>query len=331
VFRDAKMEEVNLAPAPDDGILPEGFFVTSNRKTKICLKGKLIPVKNIRMDCCIVVDPLKEEAICLEPRKVKKGDLIVVGNKGVIEEGELEFMTSPISPERPAWIMARDVAKLIKSIKGKGGRIFVVAGPAVVHAGGREALAKLIRMGFVDVLITGNGLAVHDMEASIYGTSLGRSLKNGRYVHHAHHIWTINKVNSLGSIANAVKTGLVRDGIMYECVVNNVKYIIVGSIRDDGPLKDTITDMIKAQDIIRAEITKGVDLVLGLASALLVIGVANMLPYDVTLVVVDINPSVLIKIYDRGSKQTICINSDVGLFLRELVRFIEQEGSSTVS
>jgi len=319
------MDGVKLVPAPSDGILPDGFFVTSNRRTKILLNGKLIPVKNIRMDCCIVVDPKKEEALCVEPRNVKKGDLIVVGDEGVIEEGELKFMVSPISPEKQAWLIAKETSSMMKSIKKRGGRIFVVAGPAVVHAGGREALATLIREGFVDVLITGNGLAVHDMEASIYGTSLGLSLKDGRYIHHAHHIWTINKVNSCGSIANAVKMGLIKDGIMYECVRNNVKYIIVGSIRDDGPLNDTITDMIKAQDVIREEIKRGVDLVLGLASALLIIGVANMLPYDVPLIAVDINPAVLIKIHDRGSQQTICVNSDVGLFLRELVRFIEQK------
>ncbi|RLF25759.1 MAG: TIGR00300 family protein, partial [Thermoprotei archaeon] len=197
-----------------------------------------------------------------------------------------------------------------------GGRIFVVAGPAVIHAGGREALADIVRMGLVDVLIAGNGFAVHDIEASLYGTSLGLSLATSRYVEHSHHMWAINKVRAYGSIARAVKEGLIKDGIMYECIRKGVKFILVGSIRDDGPLPDTIMDMLLAQDLIREEIKKGVDLVLVLATMLLAIGVCNMLPYNVRVVVVDINPMVIAKVHDRGSEQVIGVVTDVGLFLR---------------
>ncbi len=319
------MESVELKPAPEDGVLPDGFYVTSNKRTWIILNGEKIEVKNVRMDCCIVVDPVKKEAYSLEPRKVKKGMLVVVGEKGIIEEEPgFRFMTSPVSTERPTYLIIREVAKELIDVKRRGGRVFVVAGPAVIHSGGRNALAELVRMGYVDVLIVGNGFAVHDLEASIFGTSLGVSLRDGRYVHHATHVWTINKVNSCGSIARAVKLGIVRDGVLYECVRNGVKYIIVGSIRDDGPLKDTITDMVKAQDVIREEIIRGVDLVLVLATMLLGIGVCNMLPYHVKVVFVDINPAVIARVYDRGSTQIRGVVTDVGLFLRELVRVLRE-------
>ncbi|MCD6509495.1 MAG: TIGR00300 family protein [Thermoprotei archaeon] len=322
------MKDAKLAMVREDGILPSDFFVTSNRRTWVMVKGKKIEVEDIRMDCAIVVDPEKMRATCLEPRKIKKGMYVVVGNEGIIEEGEMEFMLSAVSSERPAVHIINEVIRTLLEVKRRGGRIFVVAGPAVIHAGGREALAQLIRWGYVDVLIAGNGLAVHDMEASIYGTSLGVSLRDGRHIHHAHHIWTINRVNACGSIKDAVNRGLVKDGIMYECVKNDVKYILVGSIRDDGPLKDTITDMIKAQDMIREEIKKGVDLVLALATMLLTIGVCNMLPYEVKVIVVDINPAVISKVYDRGSQQVVGVVTDVGLFLRELIRAMERKMSS---
>jgi len=316
---------VKLAPAPKDGVLPEKFFVTSNRRTWILLNGERIEVKNIRMDCCIVVRPEERVALCVEPRRVKRGELVVVGDEGVLEEGEeFRFMGEVTSPERPAHIIVEELAKLMIEVKKRRGRIFVVAGPAVIHAGGREALAEIIRSGLVDVLITGNGLAVHDIEASVYGTSLGVSLETGEYIDHRNHIWTINKVRDVGSIREAVNRGVVKDGVMYECIKNNVKYILVGSIRDDGPLPDTIMDMVRAQDEIRREILKGVDLVLCLATALLTIGVCNMLPYRVKVFVVDINPAVGIKVKDRGSQQVFSVVTDVGLFLRNLAKVIKQ-------
>ncbi|RLE57446.1 MAG: TIGR00300 family protein [Thermoprotei archaeon] len=319
------MESVELKPAPDDGVLPDGFYVTSNKRTWIILNGEKIEVKNVRMDCCIVVDPVKKEAYSLEPRKVKKGMLVVVGEKGVIEEEPgFRFMTSPVSTERPTYLVIRETAEELINVKRRGGRVFVAAGPAVIHSGGRDALAELVRMGYVDVLVVGNGFAVHDLEASIFGTSLGVSLRDGKYVHHATHVWTINKINSCGSIAKAVELGIVRDGVLYECIKRGVKYIIVGSIRDDGPLKDTITDMVKAQDVIREEIVKGVDLVLVLATMLLGIGICNMLPYHVKVVFVDINPAVIARVYDRGSTQIRGVVTDVGLFLRELVRVLRE-------
>jgi len=315
---------VRLIPAPKDGVLPEGFFVTSNRRTWILLRGKRVEVQNIRMDCCIVVHPEEGVAICIEPRKVKKGDLVVVGEEGVFEEkGEFKFMAEPTSPERPAHVAVKELAKLMIEVKQRGGRIFVVAGPAVVHAGGRDALAEIIRAGLVDVLITGNGLAVHDIEASLYGTALGVSLETGEYVDHRNHIRVINKVRAIGSIREAVDRGIVKNGIMYECVRMGVKYILVGSIRDDGPLPDTIMDMIKAQDEIRKEIIRGVELVICLATALLTIGVCNMLPQWVKVFVIDINPAVAIKVKDRGSQQVFSVITDVGLFLRDLAKAIK--------
>jgi len=315
---------VKLLPATENGVLPEGFFVTSNRRTWIILNGKMIEVQNIRMDCCIVVQPDEEKAFCIEPRKVKKGELVVVGTEGVIEEGEFKFMTEPTSPERPAHLIIKELARLLLNVRKKKGRVFIVAGPAVIHAGGREALSELIRLGFVNVLIAGNGLAVHDIEASIYSTSLGVSLETGEYIDHRNHIWTINKIRAVGSIKEAVEKGIIKNGIMYECVKNKVKYILVGSIRDDGPLPDTIMDMIEAQDKIRDEILKGVDLVICLATALLTIGVCNMLPYWIKVFVIDINPAVGIKVKDRGSHQIVSVVTDVGLFLRNLVKIVRQ-------
>lgn len=317
-----------LVPAPADGVLPDGFFVTSNRRTWVALEGQLVEVRDIRMDCCIVVDPSRGEARCVEPRKVRRGMLVVVGREGVVEEGGFRFMGESASSERPAHAAARDVARMIVEAKGRGERVFVVAGPAVIHSGGREALAELVRRGLVDVLIAGNGFAVHDIEASLYGTSLGMSLSDGRYVDHSHHMWAINVVRRCGSIRAAVELGLVRDGVMYECVRRGVKCILVGSIRDDGPLPDTIMDMLAAQDAVREEVRRGVGLVLCLATMLLTIGVCNMLPHDVRVVVVDINPAVVAKVHDRGSLQAVGVVTDVGLFLRELVRALDSEAPS---
>jgi len=319
------MADARLVPAPADGVLPDGFFVTSNRRTWVSIGGRWIPVERQRMDCCIVVEEGK--AYCLEPRRVRRGMLVVVGEEGVREKGGMEFMSSQVSPERPAWLAAKQLAEEMVEVRRRGGRIFFVVGPAVIHSGGREALASVVRKGFVDLLIAGNGFAVHDMEASIYGTSLGRSLRDGRYVHHATHIWTINRVNAAGSIKAAVESGLVKDGVMYECVRRGVRYILVGSIRDDGPLKDTVTDMVVAQDMIREEIARGVDIAVVLATMLLGIGVGNMLPYDTRLVAVDINPAVVSKLYDRGSQQVTGVVTDVGLFLKELNHLLPENSA----
>jgi lysine-ketoglutarate reductase/saccharopine dehydrogenase-like protein (TIGR00300 family) len=215
----------------ENGVLPENYFTTSNRETRVRVNGSLKEVKDIRMDCAIVVRG--KEVLCLEARKVQVGDFVVVGTDGVIEKGDDDFgfMSSGVSSERSAAKAVYEVAVKLKNTR----KAAVVAGPAVVHAGGRDALASVIRKGHVKLLLSGNALAVHDIEACLYGTSLGISLKTGRNSHHSNHLWAINRINAAGGIEEAVESGVITDGIMYECVRNNVPFILAGSLRDDGP------------------------------------------------------------------------------------------------
>ena len=232
-------------------------------------------------------------------------------------------MSNEISSERKVEIAARELAKMIKRIKSRGGKIVIVGGPVVVHTGGVESLSLLIRKGYVDVLLGGNAIAVHDLENALFGTSLGVNLATGKPVDagHRNHMAAINAVNSAGGIKRAVETGMIKSGIMYECVMNNVPFVLAGSLRDDGPLSETIMDLVDAQKAY-AEQLKGADLVLMLATMLHSIAAGNMLPASVKTVCVDINPAVVTKLSDRGSNQARGIVTDVGLFLHILAREI---------
>jgi lysine-ketoglutarate reductase/saccharopine dehydrogenase-like protein (TIGR00300 family) len=228
-------------------------------------------------------------------------------------------MSNEVSSERRVETAVGRVASLLREVRRRGGHIAFVAGPVVVHTGGTEYFSELIRLGYVDVLLAGNALAVHDIEAAMFGTSLGIDLQAGHAVEHGHrnHMRAINAVRRAGGIGNAVDTGVLRSGIMRECHLRSVPYILAGSIRDDGPLPETMMDLVAAQDAYAAALAD-VDAVVMLSSMLHSIGVGNMLPSWVKVICVDINPAVVTKLSDRGSTQTIGIVTDVGLFLRQL-------------
>jgi lysine-ketoglutarate reductase/saccharopine dehydrogenase-like protein (TIGR00300 family) len=234
-------------------------------------------------------------------------------------------MSNEVSSERRVEAAVVRIAEMMQAVRADGGRIAIVAGPVVVHTGGAPYLARLIRGGFVQVLLSGNALAVHDIELALYGTSLGVNMETGRAVEggHHHHMRAINAVRRAGGIPQAVKQGIIKSGIMYECEKSGIDYVLAGSIRDDGPLPDTLMELIAAQDRY-AECLKGVSLVLMLASMLHGIGVGNMLPSAVRVVCIDINPAVVTKLGDRGSSQTVGIVTDTGLFLHQLAATLEK-------
>jgi lysine-ketoglutarate reductase/saccharopine dehydrogenase-like protein (TIGR00300 family) len=279
------------------------------------------------MDALIVVEG--EQAHCRRLRDLRAGDRVVTGMRGirVVPESKerdrlsFAFMSNGISSERQVETAVKQTAALIEHARSQAHKIVAVAGPVVVHTGGAAALSRLIREGYVDVLLSGNALGVHDIEAALLGTSLGIRQTDGRQEEHGHrnHMRAINAIYHCGSIAGAVASGRLQRGIMYECVRNNVPFVLAGSLRDDGPLPDTITDMNLAQDAY-AEKLKGAGLVLCLGSMLHSIAVGNMLPSWVRIVCVDINPAVATKVSDRGTGQAVGVVTDVGLFLDLLAR-----------
>jgi lysine-ketoglutarate reductase/saccharopine dehydrogenase-like protein (TIGR00300 family) len=321
-----EMEGVVLGKAPKDHVMPDKFYSTTHHPTYIHHGGKWIKVQDTKMDSAIVV--AGDKAYCRKLCKVKKGDLIVIGQKGVRVEPPSRprkkslfgFMTSSASSERPSQTLIRQIAGEMLIIKKNGGRIAVVAGPAVVHTGASPALASLVKMGYVSVLLAGNALPTHDIELSVYGTSLGVEISKNIPVSggHKNHLQAISDVIDAGSIKKAVDAGIIKSGIMYECVKNNVPYVLAGSIRDDGPLPDVITDAIEAQDAYLKAL-KGVDLVLMMSTMLHSIAVGNLLPSTVKTICIDIDSSTVTKLIDRGTAQAIGIVTDVGIFLPALV------------
>ena len=318
-------QDAATVPAPQDGCAPDDFYSTTNQRTYVRRLGRWIEVERQRMDAVIVLDA--ERARCRKLRDVRAGDAIVCGVEGIRVVPEFRerdrhgfaFMTNDISSERRVEITAAKVAAMVKEFKDAGGKIAFVAGPVVVHTGGVEYFSHLVRRGYVDVLLAGNALAVHDVELALFGTSLGISLAAGSAVErgHQHHMRAINVINRAGGIRAAVEQGRLRSGIMFECVTHGVEYILAGSIRDDGPISDTVMDLREAQDRY-AEALADVRMVVMLSSMLHSIGVGNMLPSWVRVVCVDINPAVVTKLADRGSAQTVGVVTDVGLFLHHL-------------
>jgi lysine-ketoglutarate reductase/saccharopine dehydrogenase-like protein (TIGR00300 family) len=313
--------------ADRDGCVPDDFYSTTNHRTLVRLGGQWIEVERQRMDAVIAIEGTR--AICRKLRDVRKGDAVVCGVGGVRVIPEFQerdrhgfaFMTNEISSERRVEVGVSRIATMMQEIKAAGGRIAVVAGPVVVHTGGAAYFQELVRNGYVDVMLAGNAIAVHDVEQALFGTSLGVDLNTGKAIEggHRHHMRAINTIRRAGSLKAAVEQGVLRSGLMYECVTHNVPFVLAGSIRDDGPLPDTIMDLTEAQDRY-AEALSGVKLVLALSTMLHGIGVGNMLPSWVKMVCVDINPAVVTKLADRGSSQTIGIVTDVGLFLHRLAQ-----------
>jgi lysine-ketoglutarate reductase/saccharopine dehydrogenase-like protein (TIGR00300 family) len=319
-----------------DGAFPEGFYSTTNFRTQVRLGGEWVEVEDQEMDCGIVVDPGGTAARCLPMTAVRQGDRIVLGRAGTRvfpPEAELrkhdlfEFMASPVSSERPKAVSVREIAQAMRKTRQAGEKVMAVLGPAVVHTGGGELVSKLIRGGFINVLFAGNALATHDIEQAFYGTSLGVSLEQGLPTDegHEHHLRTINTIRRLGGIRAAVETGKLTSGIMYECVKANIPFVLCGSIRDDGPLPEVITDVIECQNEMRRHIP-GTGFCLMVATTLHSIAVGNLLPAWVKVACVDINPATVTKLMDRGSTQTVGIVSDAEPFLRALVAELEKGG-----
>jgi lysine-ketoglutarate reductase/saccharopine dehydrogenase-like protein (TIGR00300 family) len=317
--------DVTLRAADIDGAAPDDFYSTTNHRTDVHLSGRWTPVQKQRMDAAIVVTG--DTATCRKLRDIREGDLIVCGMSGVRVLPDIQsrdkptfgFMSNEVSSERRVETAVARVAEQMRETHRKGGRIAFVAGPVIIHTGGSEYFCELIRLGYVDLLLSGNALAVHDIEFALSGTSLGIDLNSGHPVEHGHrnHMRAINAVRRAGGIARAVATGVLTSGVMHTCHVHNVDYLLAGSIRDDGPLPETIMDLVEAQDRY-SDALAGVDMVIMLSSMLHSIGVGNMLPSWVRVVCVDINPAVVTKLADRGSTQTIGIVTDVGLFLHQL-------------
>jgi lysine-ketoglutarate reductase/saccharopine dehydrogenase-like protein (TIGR00300 family) len=323
----ADQHDALVRPADRDGCVPDDFYSTTNHRTHIRLAGRWVEVEHQRMDAVIVVEGRR--AVCRKLRDVRVGDAVVCGVAGVRVIPEFRerdrhgfaFMANEISSERRVEVGVSRIASMMREVKTGGGRIAVVAGPVIVHTGGSVHLQELIRGGYVGVLLAGNALAVHDVEQAMFGTSLGVDLDTGKTIEggHRHHMRAINAICRAGGLKPAVEQGVLRSGIMYECIRQNVDYVLAGSIRDDGPLPDTLMDLRAAQDRYAAAL-EDVRLVLSLSTMLHGIGVGNMLPSWVKMVCVDINPAVVTKLADRGSSQTIGIVTDVGLFLHRLAQ-----------
>ncbi len=323
------VEQVALAAAPADGVFPEGFYSTTNLETAVRLGGHWVTVEWPEMDCGIAVDSEAGRAWTVPISDVLAGEKVVVGHEGVrvtplerprIQPQVFAFMGSNVSSEKPKALLIGEIAQRLREIRTRNGRVILVGGPVLVHTGTRDNVAALIRAGYVNVLFAGNGLATHDIEMGMFGTSLGVSLSEGipREGGHEHHLRAINRIRGAGSIRNAVEQGLLTDGIMHACVCAGASYILAGSIRDDGPLPDVVSDTLVAQRMMREEVRQGADLVLVLSSMLHGIATGNLLSAAVTTVCVDINPAVVTKLADRGSFQAIGLVMDVEGFLREL-------------
>ncbi len=306
--RPLEVKDVHLVPAEADRVVPKGFYTTTNHPTQVKCGGEWVAVEAIEMDFLIVVDPVKKRAVSKPLGKIRKGDLVVVGEQGVSvsyperprEQSAFEFMHGTVSPERPSETLIAKIAREILEVRRNGGKIALVGGPAIIHTGADRALAEIIRKGYIDVLFAGNALPTHDIEYNLYGTSLGMDISTGKPVMggHKHHLYAISEIMRAGSIRIAVEKGVIKSGIMYECVRNNVPFVLAGSIRDDGPLPDVISDVMIAQDAMREHI-RGCSMVLMIATLLHSIAVGNCLPSNVKTVCVDINPAHLTKLMDR--------------------------------
>ena len=318
--------DAELLTSDRDGVLPAGFYSTTNLPTAVRMGGRWVDVENPEMDCGLVITP-EGRARTVPMHRVKTGDLIVVGHDGIRVTPPsrprgatpFEFMNSEVSSEKPKGLLVADVAERLRMHRRQGSKILAVCGPAVVHTGAAPAVARLVHEGWIDVLFAGNGFAAHDIESNVMGTSLGISVKAGTSAEggHANHLRVINEIRRYGSIAAAVEAGYIDGGVMYECVRKGVPFVLGGSIRDDGPLPDVYPNVVEAADAMRY-LLPGVGVALMLASTLHAIATGNCLPSGVETFCVDINQAVVTKLADRGSHQALGIVTDVGLFVEGL-------------
>jgi lysine-ketoglutarate reductase/saccharopine dehydrogenase-like protein (TIGR00300 family) len=317
--------DAQLVAADRDGVLPEGFYSTTNLATDVHVDGTWLSVVNPEMDCGIVVSGGVARTVPMH--RVRAGDQVVAGSEGVrvhvppkpAGASQFEFMNSDVSSEKPKALLVAQVADRMRAAHERGGRILAVCGPAVIHTGGGPDIARLVAGGWIDVLFAGNGFATHDIESNVLGTSLGVSVSSGAPTEggHSNHLRVINAVRRHGSIAAAVEAGFVTGGVMHACATGGIPFVLGGSIRDDGPLPDVVTDTCAAADAMREQIP-GVEVALMLATTLHAIAVGNCLPAGVETFCVDINQAVVTKLADRGSHQALGIVTDVGPFVAEL-------------
>jgi lysine-ketoglutarate reductase/saccharopine dehydrogenase-like protein (TIGR00300 family) len=322
--------DAELVAADRDGVLPPGFYSTTNLPTRVRVDGRWREVEHPEMDCALVVDPGRVRVVPMH--RVRAGDLVVVGLDGVRvtapekprDAAGFEFMASDVSSEKPKSVLVARIADRIRQAKEAGGKVLAVCGPAVIHTGAGPPLARLVRAGWIDVLFAGNGFATHDLESNVMGTSLGVTVDEGMPSEggHANHLRVINEIRRYGSIAAAVQAGYVDGGVMYECVTREVPFVLAGSLRDDGPLPDVYPNVIEAADAMRY-LVPGVSVALMLASTLHAIATGNLLPAGVETFCVDINQSVVTKLADRGSHQALGIVTDVGLFVGMLAEALD--------
>jgi lysine-ketoglutarate reductase/saccharopine dehydrogenase-like protein (TIGR00300 family) len=323
-------EEATLEAAAQDGVFPDSFYSTTNLDTLVRLGGRWVPVDQPEMDCGLVVEGAGHDihVRTIPMSDVQAGMRIVCGVHGVrvrvpvperSGDEAFGFMESIVSSEKPQAVLVRQVADGIRDAKADGLKVLWVGGPGVVHTGAAPAMVALVNAGYVDVLFAGNALATHDIESALYGTSLGVDLAHGRGVEHGHehHIRALNTIRKAGSIAAAVEQGVLTGGIMHALVTQDKEFVLVGSVRDDGPLPDVYTDVLEGQRAMRARL-EGVGFCLMVATMLHSVATGNILPAAVPLVCVDINPATVTKLADRGSAQARGIVTDVGLFLEQL-------------
>jgi lysine-ketoglutarate reductase/saccharopine dehydrogenase-like protein (TIGR00300 family) len=326
--------EAHLRAAERDGVFPDDFYSTTNLETRVRLDGRWVAVEQPEMDCGLVVTR-DEVSGAVRVRtvpvsEVRAGDKVVCGASGVkvlpverpvaqADDKVFEFMNSEVSSEKPQALLVRQIAEQMRAVKQAGQRVLWVGGPAVVHTGAAPAMVSLVEAGYVDVLFGGNAIATHDIEAALFGTSLGVDLSAGRGVEHGHehHIRAINKIRGCGSIRAAVEQGVLTGGVMHALVTHGKEFVLVGSVRDDGPLPDVYTDVIEGQRAMRAQLVD-VGFAIMVATMLHSVATGNILPASIPLVCVDINPATVTKLADRGSAQARGIVTDIGLFLEQL-------------
>jgi len=332
----AEVADARFAPAEADGILPDDFYSTTNFDTFVRVAGKWLPAADQKMDSALVLRGGGPR--CVKQGQVKKGEQVALRGPGIRAQppersrdfSVFGFMSNDVSAETNKGIVIAGTAREMGRTRKAGQKIVVVAGPAVVHSGGDDALARLVRDGWVDVILTGNAFATHDLEKSILKTSLGVCQMSGRAVEGGsrNHLYAINAVNRAGGVRAAVESGLVTSGVMYEAVRRGIRFVLAGSIRDDGPLKDVVTDVVEAQKAYVAAL-EGAGMCLMLASALHSIAVGNLLPARVKTVCVDITESVPVKLSNRGTLHAVGLVTDVGYFLERLEAELREPGGRT--
>jgi lysine-ketoglutarate reductase/saccharopine dehydrogenase-like protein (TIGR00300 family) len=309
------------------GVLPEKFYSTTNLPTQVRLNGQWVSVEGIEMDVAIIIDGVSGRAYSRPMHEAQVGEQVVVGLDGIRvqpferarDRETFAFMQSNVSSEKVKVLAIHEIARQMKEVRARNGKILFVLGPAVIHTGAGRYIADLIRRGYVQVIFGGNAIVTHDVESALFGTSLGVDLRSGEQVEggHRNHLRAINAVRALGSLEKALETGLLREGITYEVMTRNIPMVLAGSVRDDGPMPGVINDMQEAQRRMRKEV-QGVEMAIMVASMLHAIATGNLLPSTVRTVVVDINPAVVTKLADRGSFQAAGLVTDAELFLREL-------------